>query len=564
MKLRPYQLAAVDAVYEAWQNASSTLIVQPTGTGKTVTFAEVIRRKPHGRAMVLAHREELIRQAQQKIHRVTNAMPDVEMGEHKASSNLFTRSDVVVSSVQTQLAGCGGQGRMTRFKPADFSVLILDECHHFVSPHWRKVIQYYRQNPNLKVLGVTATPDRADEAALGEIFDTVAFDYDLPEAIHDGWLVPIQQRAVFVENLDLSNVRTTAGDLNEGDLARALLDDRTLDGVVHPTLELAGERRTLIFATGVFHAAKLVGRLNGHRDGIARLVTGKTPKDERAMLFREYAAGRFQFLVNIGIATEGFDDPGIELVVMARPTKSRSLYAQMAGRATRPADSIAHVLNDLDNDSQRRELIASSIKPSCEIIDFVGNSGRHKLVTTADILGGRYADGVVERAKKKAEAAGKAGRAADMQDLLEEAQQEIQKEKDDEAAALQRTQMRSRPKYSTTRVDPFDVLHLPRMQERGWEVNKPPSEKMVTLLEKFGVSTDGLSFTDARHLIGELLSRRENNQCSFKQAKLLKRYGYSTDVSFQEASQIIDRLAKNGWKPVAVAPPAGASPVEIF
>lgn len=430
------------------------------------------------------------------------------------------------------------------------------------------MIDYYRQNPNLKVLGVTATPDRADEASLGQIFETVAFDYDLPDAINDGWLVPIQQRAVVVERLDLSSVRTTAGDLDKGDLSRVMMDDLALDGVVHPTLELAGDRKTLVFATNVHHAAMLVGRLNGCRDGSARLVTGKTPRDERGETFDDYAKGRFQFLVNVGVATEGFDDPGIGLVVMARPTKSRALYAQMAGRGTRPADEIAHTLNDMDSPASRRELIANSVKPHCEIIDFVGNSGRHRLITSADILGGRYDDAVVERAKQNVEAAGKAGRAADMQEALEEAQHELEAEKEEaELLARRKTELRTRPKYTVSKVDPFDVLHIQPARERGWEVDKPPSEKMAGLLEKFGVQTSGLSYTQARQLIGELLSRRENNRCSFKQAKLLRRYGYSTDVSFQEASQTIDRLAKNGWKPLAVPQTPQAEsppPVEIF
>src|SRR5215813_12088037 len=165
-ELRSYQSSAVESVFDHWKEKQSTLIVAATGTGKTETFCEVIRRVQPGRAMVLAHRLELVKQA---VHRLRKFQIDssIEMADLHAEEQQWSRTPVVVSSVQTQYAGRNGNTRMKRFDPNDFSLLIVDEAHHYTAKSYRKVLDYYKQNPNLKVLGVTATPDRADEQALG-------------------------------------------------------------------------------------------------------------------------------------------------------------------------------------------------------------------------------------------------------------------------------------------------------------------------------------------------------------------------------------------------------------
>ena len=543
MKLRPYQHEAVSSVMEAFRSsASSALIVLPTGTGKTVCFLHVAERmKVAGRVMILAHREELIWQAAKRCERIAGEAADIEMAELRARRSLFDRSKIVVSSVQTQIAGRGAFRRMTKFDPDQFSLLIVDEAHHAPAASWKRVIAHYRKNPNLKVLGVTATPDRKDEKALGQIFETVAYDYELPDAIRDGWLVPIEQRAVHVKGLDYSNVRTKAGDLNGKDLAQVMEYEEILHGIASPTIEIAAGRRTLLFAASLAHAERLTEIFNRHREGSARWVHGGTPKEERRQLVKDYAAGRFQILCNVGVATEGFDEPGIELVIMARPTKSRALYAQMAGRGTRPLTGVVDGLEDAD---ERRLAIATSQKPLLEIVDFVGNAGRHKLITSADILGGKYEEAVIARAKKAAEDEGEKGRQVDMLDALEEAQREI----DEEAERKRRQHLRLRAVYSTSKVDPFNVLQIHPWKERGWDKGRPLSKKMTKFLEDNGISTRTLSFAQGRQLIGEIIRRREQKKASFGQAKILLKYGYSPDMSFKEAWKTIDAIKAAGWR----------------
>ena len=178
MRLRDYQEAAAEGVFREWQEHSSSLVVLPTGLGKTVLFADVIRQMHERgvRAMVPAHREELITQAADKIRRVTGLEAQIEMGEYHVQPYFGQMPPVVVSTVQTHCAGGDGAGRMSKFDPQDFGLVVIDEAHHATAGTYRRCIDWYRQNPACKVLGVTATPDRADEAALGQVFESVAYE----------------------------------------------------------------------------------------------------------------------------------------------------------------------------------------------------------------------------------------------------------------------------------------------------------------------------------------------------------------------------------------------------
>jgi superfamily II DNA or RNA helicase len=546
MILRPYQREASDAIQREWRELVSTLLVLPTGTGKTVVFADVIRRSFPRRSMVIAHRQELIWQAREKIQAATGLKTEVEMGEYKAqgSGGLFNGAHVVVSTIQTLTAGGDGLGRIGKFDPQQYDRLIVDEAHHATSPSYQRTIDYFRQNPRIKILGVTATPDRADEEALGQVFESVAFDYEILDAIKDGWLVPIEQQFVNVDSLDLTSVRTTAGDLNGADLDAILTSEKNLHGVAWPTIEIIGDRRTLVFTSSVNHAQRLSEIFNRHRPGCAVWVCGKTDKDERRKINSDFNSGRIQILCNCGTHTEGFDSPGVEVVCMARPTKSRSLYAQMVGRSTRP---LPGVVDGPESVASRRQAIASSAKPSCLVIDFVGNVGRHKLVTTADILGGKVSERALENALKRAASAGKPVRMD--QTLQEEEERLLRAEERRLAEEASRARLVAKSKFSTQSVDPFDVLQIKPIAERGWDKGKLLSDKQKAFLRKRGINPDALSYPAARQLISEMMFRFENKLATFNQSKILKRHGLDTNVSFEDASKMIDQIVKGGRRP---------------
>ena len=547
MKLRDYQEAAADGIFNAWGECTSALAVLPTGLGKTVLFAEIIRRMHErgARAMVLAHREELITQAADKIHRVTGLEAQIEMGEYHVSPMFGEMPPVVVSTVQTHCAGGDGGGRMSKFDPADFGLVVIDEAHHATARTYRRCIDWYRQNPDCKILGVTATPDRADEAALGQVFESVAYEYGVLEARQNGWLGPVEQQMVTVGSLDFSTVRTTAGDLNQSDLAEVMESERNLQGIAAPTVEICGDKRAIVFATTVEQAERLAEIINRYKPDKAAWLCGKTDKDDRRRMLADFKAGRLQYVVNVGVLTEGFDDAGVEVVVMARPTESRALYAQMAGRGTRPAEDVAAKLGDVPTAQERCAMIRGSAKPSCLIIDFAGNAGRHRLCCSADILGGNIDDEVVAEVSRRVKENGKP---VDMTEELAKVKAEIAERKKREAAS--RAKLQARAEFLVTKIDPFDQWDLTPVQERGWDRHRHFSPKQAQiLLDRIGVDPEKIPYGQGKQLLDEYFRRLQGGMASLKQSVLLKRHGFSMPLRHDMAGRMIGRMAeRQGWR----------------
>lgn len=545
IKLRPYQIEAVESVFKEWEENQSTLLVCPTGGGKTTIFSEIVRRVQPKRAIILAHREELITQAVNRLRYQAGIECEIEMGEFRASTSFWNQAPCVVATVQTLYSGNNGEGRVKKFSPNDFSYLICDEAHHFTSVSYKKIIDHFKQNKNLKVLGVTATPDRADEEALGQIFDTVAFDYEILDAIHDGWLVPVDQQMVFVHGLDFSHVKTTAGDLNGADLAEIMEREEILQGVASSSIEIIGDKRTLAFTSSVRHAEMLSQIFNRHKEGMSDWICGKTPKDQRREKLDRFKKGDIQVMVNVGVLTEGFDCPEVEVIIQARPTKSRCLYSQIIGRSLRPLPGL---VDNLETKEERKNAIAQSKKPSALIIDFVGNAGRHKLMSSADILGGKVSEEAIDRVVKKAI---KNGRPVRMNDVLDKEEAdillEIEERKKQDAA--RKAKLVAKSNYRTTSIDPFKAFHLETTRVRGWDNGKVLSEKQLNVLRKQGIDPSGLPYSQSKQLLNELFRRWKNKLCSIKQANLLNKHGYETkNMTMKEASSIIDELQRNGWK----------------
>jgi superfamily II DNA or RNA helicase len=601
MDLRCYQSEAVNAVHARFAAGKrAPLVVLPTGSGKTIVAAHIAKEQMnHGRIMVLTHREELLQQAADKFEDVTGYKCAIERADEKSDEhNIYGKPPIVVSSVQSQISGRGGLKRMHRFLPREFSLVWVDEAHHAVAGSWQKVIAHYMENANCKLLGVTATPDRADEEALGSVFDCVAYELSLPEIIRRGYLVPIEQRAVVIEGLDFAKIRTLGGDLNQGDLEQAMMDEEPLHGIAHATIEVsnglsvgalnalrddpdraakvvkmidtevsfgeAKRRKTLMFCVSVSHAermAEIVCRWLGVN--VATHVDGTMTREERSRRLSAFANGECQYLMNCMVATEGYDCPGVELVVMARPTKSRALYSQMAGRGTRPAESIARILGTLATPEERRALIASSEKPGVEILDFVGNCGRHKLVTTVDILGKGCSEDVLAMVREKMQQ-----QALNVMDAIEESKEEIErkrreaeekrrkieeeKEKRRQAEAAKRAGLVGTAQYQLEQVDGFSMARPSLCTGANGERLHP---KHVNILVKGKVPPEDiakLTPEQAKRLSQEIVRRWKLKLCSYKQAKLLQRCGWSKaetfNMPYEVASVCIEHLKANGWK----------------
>ena len=349
--LRPHQMEAVSAAESALRAGESPLVVMPTGTGKTFTFIDVIKRtlKKNQRALVLAHRLEIIEQIATSCEQ-SGLTVDIEQGTRRARMS----SSVVVASVQTM------RRTKARWRSDAFSLIVIDEAHHAAADSYRKILSRFE----CPVMGVTATPDRFDKKTLGTVFDRVAVDLQLPEAVQRKLIVPIVQRTIKVDSIDISRVKDKLGDLSEKELGDVLVGVEQLQGVAIPLLGCIGERRTIAFTATVDHAQALTRVLNGISPGIAECVSGEDTASYRAGTLSEFEAGRFQILVNCALFTEGFDSPGVSCIAMARPTKSRGFYQQCIGRGTRLAEGKHNLL----------------------VLDFCGNTGRHELVTAIDLF----------------------------------------------------------------------------------------------------------------------------------------------------------------------------------
>jgi superfamily II DNA or RNA helicase len=543
MKLRDYQQRAIRGVCDTLKLHTSALVVSPTGTGKTILFAEAARMATK-RVMVIAHREELLTQAAEKIEAITGEQPEIEQSILWSDESVFGKSKTIVASIQSLNARYYKGRRHERFKPDEFSLVIVDEAHHAVSTSYRRVLDWFRKfNPSCKILGFTATPDRTDKLALGTVFDAVAFDYNIRQAVNDGWLTPINNTVVSVDGLDFSSVRTTAGDLNKSDLAAVMEFEKVLHGIAVPTLDLIGEKQTLVFAASVKQAERLAEIFDRYKPGSAGFVSGKMESDRRRDVVARFRGGSLQILVNVGVATEGFDVPGVGCVAMARPTKSRSLYAQMVGRGTRPTPG---VVDGPETPEDRRAAIERSDKPHCHVIDFAGNSGQHRLIHASDILGGDEPEEVRDRAHEIIDK----GVTNDVSEAIIIAKAEIEEEEFKEKSRRSHVRADS-VKYQTNTVDPFEAMGVKRDSARFMPNAGGLTGNQLAMLARSGVNPDHYNPQEQRLLHRELIRRIKSKKCSLKQAQVLSKYGFNpAKMSFKEASGLIDRLAKNNWKPM--------------
>lgn len=356
---RPYQVEAIKALISGWQGTNNRLaVVLPTGAGKTVVFAnlisELLPQMNGRRALVIAHREELIEQAAAKVRAVR---PDLRVGVVKAERDEHQDADVIVASIQTLAV------ERRRQAIENIGVVIVDECHHAAAPSYMTVLDHFGAWRGLPVAGFTATMTRAD-GGLADVWQEVVFTLDILEMIEDGYLCDVRGKRVIVEGLDLDTVKTRAGDLQDGQLGQALEDSDAGPVVAKAYQEHAAGRAGVIFTPTVATAQSMAEAFTA--TGIpAAAVWGDMPRDDRAATLDAYRRGDVQVLSNCMVLTEGFDAPWTSCAVIARPTKSAGLYCQMAGRALRLFDG----------------------KKDALILDVMGASTRHKLASIVDLTG---------------------------------------------------------------------------------------------------------------------------------------------------------------------------------
>jgi superfamily II DNA or RNA helicase len=573
MNLRPsYQIPFCDSVCKELETHNSTLGVLATGLGKTVCAAEIIKRfheRTGKMALFLAHRAELIRQGKATIEHYTGYNCEIEMADERAEHGLFTKTKVIISTVQTQTSG-RLKKRFEKFKPSEFSLVVIDEAHRGAAPSYKQIVEYYRQNSNCKILGITATPQRADEESLGQVFESVAYDYGILSGVRDGWLVDVTQQFIKVESLDWSECRTTAGDLNAGDVAKVVEKKENIAGICHPSLEVIyglvpgtltsqpldhwpkylaslshHPRRTIVFTATVKQAEECCHIFNTACPGLAEWVCGETHPDKRMNLLERFKSGRTAVVCNVGVLSEGYDNPSVEVVIMGKATKSLTLYTQQVGRATRPLPGVVDE-QTLETPEHRKAAVASSAKPICRIVDFVGNSGRHKLVNSMHVLGGDMTEEAIDRAVKEAVESKRPKRVLA---ALTNAEHKLKREQEERAREIERQRLLKvrapKAQYQSRDVDPFGnetfrsgkrngtaVKEIPiwmtkKIRKHGMkepvnygqakvfyrlckdkEARIPIMEKTARGLQQKGINTDGMTEADGCAKWKEVLSER--------------------------------------------------------
>lgn len=538
-ELRPYQQQARDRIHAEWENGHTrTLLVLPTGTGKTIVFASVAADQVRAgdRVLILAHRGELLEQAADKLQRSTGLVSAVEKAESTCLNSWFR---VVVGSVQTLQR----TARLERFPQDYFGTIIIDEAHHAITDGYRRILDYFS---GAKVLGVTATPDRGDMRNLGEVFDSLAFEYKLTDAIKEGYLCKIMAQTIPLQ-LDITSVTMSGGDYAVGDLGTAL--DPYLEQIATEMARRCKSRKTVVFLPLIKTSQKFRDLLNTYGFRAAE-VNGQS--DDRRQVLADFDAGKYNVLCNSMLLTEGWDCPSVDCVVVLRPTKVRSLYSQMVGRGTRLSPGKTDLL----------------------LLDFLWMTDKHELCRPADLV---CEDRTV--ARQMTETLAETGCPEDIEEAAAQASEDVVAQREEALAKQLEEQRRKKAKL----VDPLQYEMSIQAEDLagyvpafGWEAG-PPSEQQTAALEKLGILPDAVeSAGKAALLLDRLNKRQDEGLTTPKQIRCLEKYGFQHvgTWSFEAARHMIDRIAAQGWRGVpkgvnprtytpAAEPPAADSPFDF-
>lgn len=519
-ELRPYQAEAKQAILTAWDEGyRKTLLVLPTGCGKTVVFSSVTEdqvNKGH-RVLIMAHRGELLDQAADKLKEASGLDSVLEKAE---STSLGSFLPVTVGSVQS----LAQEKRLARFPNDYFQDIIVDEAHHCLSDSYKRVLDHF---PDANILGVTATPDRGDMKNLGEFFDSKAYEYSMTEAIREGYLCPIKAQMIPLE-LDIADVGISSGDFSAGEIGHAL--EPYLHQIAAEMATYCQGRKTVVFLPLIATSQKFCAMLN---DAGLRAAEVNGNSDDRSEVLADFEAGKYDVLCNSMLLTEGWDCPSVDCIVVLRPTKIRSLYQQMVGRGMR----------------------LSTGKTELLLLDFLWMTERHDLCRPSALISKDEAI-----AKKIDERMVEDADGFDLIEAEEQAERDILAERES-ALAKQLAEMRGKKRKL---VDPLQYAlsiaaedltnYVPTF---AWEM-APPSEKQIAFLERRGIFADSVRNAGLASLLIDRLQRRQQmGLATPKQIRCLERYGFRQvgTWAFEDASSLISMLADNRWRvPYGITP----------
>lgn len=510
---RPYQQEAQEAIFDQWNEIDKTLLVLPTGCGKTVVFAKVAEEcvRNGDRVLILAHRGELLEQASDKIFKFTGLMCATEKAEETCIGSWFR---ITVGSIQSLMR----TNRLKKFSHDYFDKIIIDEAHHCLSDGYQRVLKYF---DTAKVLGVTATPDRGDMRNLGSYFQSLAYEYTLPKAIREGYLCPIKALTIPLQ-MDLSSVGVQSGDFKVGDLGTAL--DPYLYSIAEEMKKYCSDRKTVVFLPLVKTSQKFRDILN--EQGFKAAEVNGDSKD-RVEILKDFEDDKYNVLCNSMLLTEGWDCPSVDCIIVLRPTKVRSLYSQMVGRGTRLSPGKTELL----------------------LLDFLWHTERHELCHPASLICEN--DEIAKQMTINLEE--KAGIAVDIEEAEHEAESDVVAKREESLAKVLAEMKRRKRKL----VDPLqfemsiqDTDLSNYVPSFGWEM-APASKKQIQALEKFGIFPDEIDNAGKASLLLDRLNKRKQEGFSTpKQIRFLEGKGFNNvgTWQFDDANNMINRIAANGWR----------------
>ena len=523
-QLRDYQKKAVSKVFEHWETNKSGLLVQATGTGKTIVFSEVAKQISDngGRTLILAHRDELLNQAQEKI----KLAQDITTGLEKAQIRSNGES-IIVGSVQT----LKNENRLAEFDSKYFTHIIIDEAHHSTANQYKSVLNHF---PNAKILGVTATPYRGDKEDLSIIFDDIVFEYGLIQAIKEGVLSPILFKLIPVE-INLNNVHQSMGDFKPKDLESVL--DPYLREIAHIMKKECQGRKTVVFLPLISTSQKFTRILRDNGMNAVE-INGSTPN--RSQILKDFENGKIDILCNSMLLTEGWDCPSLDCIVNLRPTRSETLYTQIIGRGTRKAPNKENLL----------------------VLDFLWQSEKYDLCKPSVLVAQN------QEQEELIDAYLEEDEEIDITDALDRAKSDIIAQR--EAKLAEKIERKRHRK--TKLIDPIEyglsikaedlINYTPQFM---WE-KEPPTAKQIQTLKNSDVDISTIPNKGyATKLIDRLITRSNLDLSTPKQIRFLEQKGFKNVGLWQkeEASNLISKIADNNWRVPYYINPRTYNPKEV-
>ena len=348
MILREYQEVAVNDASDALDKHGNTLVVAPTGAGKTIMLSALVGKRHKGsqNVLVLQHRDELVSQNSNKFHLVN---PSLRTSEVNAAQKDWS-GDAVFAMVQT----------LCREKNLDnmpkVDLIVVDEAHHTVADTYQRIINAAKKaNEGVQIVGFTATPNRGDKKGLRDVFTNCSHQIEISTLIREGFLVPPKTYVIDVGvQEELRQVRKTASDFDMTDVERIMNRRAINERVVEEWTEKASDRKTIVFCSTIIHAENVCEEFV-KKGVVARVVTGDTPKIIRKEILDDLATGNVQVVVNVAVLTEGFDSPPVSCIVLTRPCSYKATMVQMIGRGLRTVN---------------QDEFPGIVKSNCIVMDF--------------------------------------------------------------------------------------------------------------------------------------------------------------------------------------------------